>query len=427
MITDLATRMPTSKFEFENERGDRLSARLDLPPDGDPAAYALFAHCFTCSKNLAAVGNITRTLAARGIATVRFDFTGLGESEGDFAETHFSSNVEDLIHAARYMEAHLEAPSMLIGHSFGGAAVLRAAEHIPSARAVVTIGAPSSTDHVRRLLRDSEQEIRRRGEAEVSLADRPFKIRAAFLEDLALHRIQEAARNLGRALLILHAPMDDQVGVENAAEIFTAAKHPKSFVSLDDADHLLTNPADSEYAGGVIVAWAARYVGSSGEKHRDRAPSDNRIVARTGQQGYRTEIMANGHALVADEPLSVGGTNGGPTPYNLLAAALGACTTMTLRMYADRKEWPLEEATARLKHSRVHAEDCATCEEADTRIDVLDREIFLTGPIDEAQRERLLEIANRCPVHQTLEGEIRIETRLAAPDAPSPAAGERAV
>ena len=404
--------MPYQTFEFPNADGHMLSARWDLPADGEPVATALFAHCFTCSKNLASIGHITRALAAAGIATLRFDFTGLGESEGAFSETGLSSNVDDLVTAAEFMASEFGAPSILIGHSFGGAAVLRAAERIPTVVAVATIAAPSSADHVRKLLRGSEDEIERAGEAVVELGGRSFQIRDSFLDDLEEHRIDEAVASLGAALLILHGPLDQTVGIEHAARIFEHARHPKSFVSLDQADHLLTDAADSRYAGAVIAAWAGRYVRFSGEERADRAPTDNRIISRTGNDGFRTEIMANGHSLVADEPLAVGGSNTGPTPYNLLAAALAACTGMTLRMYADRKKWQLEGVTVRITHSKVHATDCRECEERDGKIDHLYRELEFEGDLDDSQRRRLVEIANRCPVHRTLESDVKIETAL---------------
>lgn len=404
--------MPSEKIRFVNDRGDRLAARLDLPVDGAPIAYALFAHCFTCSKNLGAVGHISRALTQAGIAVWRFDFTGLGESEGDFADTHFASNVQDLVAAARAMDARGEAPRILIGHSLGGAAVLRAAAEIPSAVAVATIAAPFDPAHVKRLLVDRVEEIEARGEAEVELGGRRFTIRKSFLDDLDAHDMAAAVGSLGKALLVLHGPLDQTVGIENAARIFEQARHPKSFISLDHADHLLGDAADSRYVGAVIAAWAGRYVEAPQEELKQGAPNDNRVVARTGGGGFRTEILANGHALVADEPASVGGTNTGPTPYDLLAAALGACTSMTLRMYADRKDWPLTAATVRVRHRKIHAADCDHCEENTAKIDHLDREVYLEGPLDEAQQARLLEIANRCPVHRTLEGDIVVETRL---------------
>lgn len=404
--------MRSEKVVFENKQGFELAARIDLPADGQPTAYALFAHCFTCSKNLNAVGHISRALTQAGFGVLRFDFTGLGESEGDFADTHFASNISDLLSAADYLEASYELPRILVGHSLGGAAVLMAARHLPSVVAVATIGAPSSPEHIRHLFVDDLDEISSSGEAEVRLAGRVFTIRKEFIEDLSRHDAPDAIGELDKALLVLHAPLDQIVGIENAAEIFQRAKHPKSFISLDTADHLLTEPEDSRYAGSVIAAWSARYIPAERRLAKQGPPDDNRIVVETGKEGFRTEISANGHSLVADEPLAVGGTDEGPSPYDLLVASLGACTSMTLRMYADRKKLPLESVVVRLRHQKIHAEDCAHCESEGARIDHIEREIELTGALDEDQRSRMLEIAERCPVHRTLESDIVIESRL---------------
>jgi len=407
--------MRSRTLRFDNGRGDTLAAVLDLPPDGEVVGCALFAHCFTCSKNLSAAAHVARALTAEGLAVLRFDFTGLGQSGGDFADTHVSTNVADLVAAARFMGETLEAPGLLVGHSLGGAAVLLAAGQLPSVRAVATIGAPCRPDHVRHLLAESEDEIRHRGEAEVVLGGRRFTVREDFLDDLDQHRMDEAVGGLGRALLVLHAPTDQTVGVENAAHIFQQARHPKSFVSLDTADHLLTDPADSRYAGQVIAVWAGRYLGASQPERKRRAPDDNRVVARTESGGLRTEVLAGGHPLVADEPASVGGTDEGPSPYDLLAAGLAACTSMTLRMYADRKGWPLEAATVRVLHEKVHADDAVT---GGGKLDRFTREIAVEGDLDDDQRQRLVEIAERCPVHRTLHGDPEVVTRLA--DVPAP-------
>jgi len=406
--------MSSHRVTFEGAHGDELVGRMELPVDGAPVAYALFAHCFTCTKNIQAAGNISRAMARAGIGVLRFDFTGLGESEGDFADTHFSSNVADLVAAARFLEQEFAAPKVLVGHSLGGAAVLMAARELEAVAAVATIGAPCSPDHVRHLLVSAEDEIEQKGEAEVLLAGRPFTIRKSFLEDLDEQHMQEVIAGLGRALLIMHAPMDQIVGIENAAEIFHHARHPKSFISLDTADHLLMNEADSLYAGAVIASWAARYVGQPQQVQKAGPPSDNRIVAETGPTGFRTEVLANGHALIVDEPASVGGTNFGPSPYDFLVAGLGACTSMTLQMYARRKQWPLETARVRLRHGKIHAEDCATCEETEGKIDHIDRELELVGDLTNEQRARLTEIAERCPVHRTLESRTHVTTSLRA-------------
>jgi uncharacterized OsmC-like protein/pimeloyl-ACP methyl ester carboxylesterase len=354
--------------------------------------------------------NISRALTQQRIAVLRFDFTGLGESEGDFAGTTFSSNIEDLVAAAEYMGRELDAPAILVGHSLGGAAVLQAASRIPSVRAVATIGAPFDPGHVKHLFEGSLEEIEASGEAEVVLAGRRFTVGRQFVRDLDGHRMEETIAGLGRPLLIFHSPVDRIVGIDNAALIYKAARHPKSFVSLDDADHLLLDPSDSLYVGSVLAAWAHRYIDAPPEPDtREELRQDNRVSVRTAAGSFKTEILARGHSLIADEPTAVGGENLGPTPYDLLAAALGACTTMTLRMYADRKKWPLDEAVVRLQHSRIHAEDEEQLEDGDARLDRLDREVTLVGPLDDQQRGRLLEIADRCPVHRTLSAGVRID------------------
>lgn len=403
--------MRFQKLNFKNAQGERLAARLDLPLAPEPKAFALFAHCFTCTKNLTAIGNISRALNREGIAVLRFDFTGLGESEGDFADTNFSSNVEDLVAAGRFLEGEYEAPKILVGHSLGGAAVLQAAAEIPSAVAVATIGAPCKPEHVTNLLTASKETIERQGEAEVELAGRTFHIKKQFLDDLQQARMEEAIGSLKRALLIFHSPVDNIVGVDNAACIFKAAKHPKSFVSLDHADHLLSEHDDSLYVGSVLAAWAHKYLEKSKAKTKEELKRDW-LVVRTGGSGYRTEMLAGNHALIADEPESVGGDDSGPSPYEYLTAALGSCTSMTLRMYADRKEWSLEEIVVRLRHQKIHAEDCADCETQEGKIDQIEREIELAGDLTDEQRQRLLEIADKCPVHRTLHSEIVVETRL---------------
>ncbi len=402
--------MHTETLTIPGAAGGGLAASLDLPADLTPRAYALFAHCFTCTRNIRAAVHVSRALAERGIATLRFDFTGLGESDGDFADTTFSTDVDDLVAAARFLEREYDAPALLVGHSLGGAAVLQAAARVPSARAVATIGAPCEPGHVVHHFAERLEEIRRQGEASVSLAGRPFTIRQAFVEDLERTRMRETIASLGRPLLVLHAPDDDTVPVENAERIFAAARPPRSFVALDGADHLLRREPDARYVGRLIAAWAERYLPV------DESPSPTAepgwTVVSTGASGYASYVAAGRHRLVADEPESVGGADLGPSPYDLLSAALGACTGMTLRMYADRKGWPLAAVTVRLRHERIHARDCETCEATEGRVDRITRRIRLAGPLEGAQRRRLLEIADRCPVHRTLRGEVDVTTTL---------------
>jgi uncharacterized OsmC-like protein/alpha-beta hydrolase superfamily lysophospholipase len=404
--------MNKQPVEFSNEQGETLRGDV-YRPLRKPRAFVLFAHCFTCASNWKATVKIARALCEEGFAVLAFDFTGLGRSGGEFADTNFTTNVADLGAAARYIEAtHGEGPAMLVGHSLGGTAVLAVAGDIASCRAVVTIAAPSRAAHVENLLSDARQSIESAGEARVDIGGRPFLIRKQFLDDLNRHAVPDNLRALGRALLILHSPVDTVVSISNAGEIFERAVHPKSFVSLDDADHLLNREEDAEYAAAVLSSWASRYLGVR-EKRAKFSAAGESVIAQTGREGFLTEIDAAGHELVADEPLRVGGNDAGPSPYALLAAALASCTSMTLQLYARRKGLALETATVRVRHSRVHAEDCADCEKGAPKIDKFDRDLVLVGELDEAARQRLFEIANRCPVHRTLEGQVIIETALA--------------
>ncbi len=405
--------MSTLPVSFPNADGVTLAGRLDLPDAAAPRAYALFAHCFTCSKDLRAARRIAQALTDHDIGVLRFDFTGLGHSEGDFADTTFSSNTDDLVAAAEWLAEHHEAPSILIGHSLGGAAVLRAATRIPSSKAVVTIGAPAEPEHVAELLRSSREQIERDGTADVELAGRRFSIRKEFLEDLEAADSISRIADLRRALLVLHSPRDLQVGIDNARAIYVAARHPKSFVTLDGADHLLTDPRDALYAGRMIASWVERYLPEVAASEVDEQDLEGHaVLSATGATGFRTELRLGRHRLVADEPESVGGGDEGPTPYDLLNAALGACTSMTLRMYADRKKLPLEGVKVRLRHSKVHAADCAECETKTGKVDRIEREIELLGPLTDDQRSRLLQIADKCPVHRTLHNELTVVSRL---------------
>ncbi len=402
--------MQSRKITFANDDGTVLSGLLDLPAAA-PHAYALFAHCFTCSKNLKAATNISRSLTDAGIAVLRFDFTGLGQSEGEFAETNFSSNVSDLLAAARYLEDQHQPAAILVGHSLGGTAVLQAAPELSSVAAVATIGSPADPAHVEHLLAGARADIEDRGQAEVRLGGRPFTIRRQFLKDLEKHDLPAAIASLRKALLIMHAPLDDVVGIDNASRLFQAAKHPKSFVSLDRADHLLSRERDSRYAGRVLANWASLYLPAADAPPPLRGEA-GAVVARTSTGGFKTDVVAGDHRLVADEPASVGGSNLGPTPYDLLSAALATCTTMTLRMYAEHKGLKLDSATAKVSHGRVHADDCEDCDTGQGKIDEFQRELEFDGELSAVERKRLLEIADRCPVHRTLENEIKVRTQL---------------
>jgi uncharacterized OsmC-like protein/alpha-beta hydrolase superfamily lysophospholipase len=405
--------MPAERFDFPNAAGERLAALIDRPA-GAPRAFALFAHCFTCGKDIRAAKRIAEGLTARGIAVVRFDFTGLGASEGEFANTNFSSNVADLAAAANHLREVERAPALLIGHSLGGAAVLAAAGDVPEARAVATIAAPADPSHVTGLLKDRVDEIRARGEVEVSLAGRPFRIRREFLDDVSEQRLDEKIAKLRKALLVLHAPGDDIVGIDNASHIFLAAKHPKSFVSLADADHLLSKPRDSAYVADVIAAWASRYLDMEAAAETAATEPRNVVVTETRAGTFQQTIRVGRHTLTADEPVAAGGLDTGPNPYDLLLAGLGACTAMTLRLYADRKQLPLERVSVKLAHSRIHAQDCETCETKEGMLDRIDKDITVEGPLDEAARARLLEIAEKCPVNRTLKSEIDIRGTIRA-------------
>ncbi len=400
--------MNSRKITFENNSGHQLTARLEMPAFGKPRAYALFAHCFTCSKDLNAVINISRTLTLSNMAVLRFDFTGLGESEGDFHNTNFTSNVGDLISAAKYLQDNYEAPSLLIGHSLGGAAVLAAAPSMPFVKAVATIGSPADPSHVEHLFSDQLDEIKKEGVAEVSIGGRPFKLAHHFIEDIRMADLESVIPNMKKALLIMHSPQDMIVEVDNARIIYQRAKHPKSFISLDGADHLLSSKKDSQYAATMIASWAGRYIDL--EDINELPESERQVVVRTGDDGYTTEVRAGNHTYLADEPESVGGKDLGPTPYDYLLTALGTCTSITLRMYADHKKWPMEQVLIHLQHGKVHEKDSEYSDDPKAKIDQITREIELIGPLDETQRARLLEIADRCPVHKTLEGKIKVVT-----------------
>ncbi len=401
----------TNLIHFPGAFGTALAARLDLPPTA-PIAYALFAHCFTCSKDSLAAARISAALVEHGFGVLRFDFTGLGGSAGDFANTNFSSNVADLVAAAAWLREHHQAPRVLIGHSLGGAAVLAAAGQIAEAAAVATIGAPFDPGHVQHLLGSAAAEIAATGEAEVTLVGRKFRIRKQFLDDLAANGNGERIGHLRKALLVFHSPRDTTVDIENAARIYAAARHPKSFVSLDTADHLLTGKADAAYVAAVLAAWAGRYVNATAAVPAPPPATGEVTVMETLEGRFTQDITAGAYHLRADEPATAGGNDSGFTPYDLLLASLGACTSMTLRMYAEQKKWPLERVTVQLRHNKIHAKDCAECETREGKIDRIEREIRLTGNLDAAQRARLMEIADKCPIHRTLHSEVLIKTRM---------------
>ena len=402
--------MNLQKIEFQNREGQKLVGRLELPVDRHPHNFAIFAHCFTCNKNLAAVKNIGRALTSNGFGVLRFDFTGLGESEGDFADTNFSGNVEDLVAAADYLAENHTTPTLLVGHSLGGAAVLFAAADIPSIKAVATIGAPSNPVHVKHLFKSNLEEIEASGKAKVNLSGRDFTIKKQFLDDLESKSLPETAKQLRKALLIMHSPQDDTVGIKNAEEIYLAARHPKSFVSLDGADHLLMNKKDSIYTGEVIAGWAKRYVDLPDE---DQLKTKHQVVASLDKEdGFTTAMKVGNHYMVADEPISYDGNDFGPSPYELVSAGLSACTAMTVQMYTKRKDWPLDNIEVHTSYGKDHATDCEDCEADTAKIDTFHREIKLTGDLDEKQKNRILEIADKCPVHKTLYSETQVITKL---------------
>lgn len=403
--------MKANNIKFQNKEGAYLYAKIDLPADQKPISFALFAHCFTCSKSLAAVRNISQSLTGAGFGVLRFDFTGLGESEGDFANTNFSSNIRDIESAASYLQENFSAPSLLIGHSLGGAAVLYAAAQIESVKAVATVGAPADPEHVTQLISNGIDDINSKGFAEISIGGRPFTIKKQFIDDLKAVDMPTVLHNLRKAVLIAHSPQDNIVGVENAAAIFKAARHPKSFISLDGADHLLSKSKDSLYVGALIANWAKRYI--SFEEAKKPKTHLQVVASLQHEDKFTTQIKAGKHFFMADEPESYGGQDFGPSPYDFVSSGLASCTAMTIRMYADQKKWKVDEVNVHIEHSKVHAEDCGACENANSaKIDRFTRVVELIGELDESQRLRLLEIANKCPVHKTLLSSIDIKTEL---------------
>lgn len=403
--------MAGQKVSFPGSLNEQLAARLDLP-DTPPRGFAVFAHCFTCSKDTKAAAYIARALAEQGFGVLRFDFTGLGGSGGDFGNTNFSSNVADLLAAVQWLRTEHMAPALMIGHSLGGSATLAAAGQVPECQAVVSIGAPFDPEHVSHQFEGDLELIKEKGQAKVSIGGRAFNISQDFIEDLSGQPQRDRIHGLKRPLLVLHAATDRIVNVDNARRIFEAALHPKSFVSLDNADHLMNDEADARYAADVLVAWAARYIGAAASPQTERAPEGFVRVSERGTGMFANTVSAGKHSLLADEPVSFGGTDLGLTPYQLLQAAVGACTSMTIRMVAKRKKWPLERVTVDLEHEKIHATDCEQCETESGKIDRIDRYITLEGPLDDAQRAELTRIADRCPVHRTLHSEVVVATTL---------------
>jgi uncharacterized OsmC-like protein/fermentation-respiration switch protein FrsA (DUF1100 family) len=398
---------------FSNSDGMKLAGTMHVPDAGPVRACALFAHCFTCSRNVKAAVYIADALAQQGLVVLRFDFTGLGQSGGDFENTDFSSNVSDLVDAAGFLASEHQAPDILIGHSLGGTAVLSAAHQLDSVVAVATLGAPAEAEHVLNLIEDELPRIESSGKARVKLAGRSFSIRRDFVDDVRAQSVRDGIGELRRALLIMHSPLDEVVPIEEAARIYASARHPKSFVTLDDADHLLSNDRDSRYAARVLVAWVSRYLSEDlAEPPKADFREGASTVAARPQDIFLSAVNADGHRFVADEPEKHGGEGRGPSPYDLLAASLATCTAMTLNMYARRKKLPLDQVEVAVRHDRVHAEDCEDCSSERAKVDVLDREVSLAGDLDSEQRQRLLEIADRCPVHRTLESKIRIRSAL---------------
>ncbi len=404
--------MKRSKLNIQNKKGLKLQAYLELPANQKPNYFAIFAHCFTCTSSLSAVKNISRALTNYGFGVVRFDFTGLGRSEGEFAESHFSANVDDLIAVSNYMDSNYEAPSLLVGHSLGGAAVLSAASQLEHIKAVATIGAPATVSHVTHLFSHGIEEVKEKGEVEVNIGGRPFKINKDFVEDFGKTDLPSIVKELRKPLLILHAPTDTVVGIKNAEQLYHHAHHPKSFVTLDNADHLLSNPNDSQYAGNIIGTWVQRYF----------EPKENIMLETKGEQlvghlnliedNFTTSIQTKNHTMVADEPSAVGGDDFGPSPYEYLNAGLVACTAMTLKMYAERKQWDLQEVFVYVTHSRKHSDDLGLDIEKPTYLDHISKKLKFVGNLDETQKERLKEIASKCPVHKTIASEVIFNTTI---------------
>ena len=404
--------MSSVKLNIQNKKGHKLQAFLELPADQKPQYYAIFAHCFTCSSALGAVRNISRSLTSHGFGVIRFDFTGLGRSEGEFAESYFSANVDDLLAVNDYLKTHYQAPSLLVGHSLCGAAVIVAASKLENIKAVATVGAPATISHVTHLFSHGIEEVKAKGEVEVNIGGRPFKINEEFVADFGKTDLPEITKNLRKPLLIMHAPFDKIVGIENAHKLYHEAHHPKSFVSLDDADHLLSNSKDSRYVGHMIGTWVQRYFEQEDNSILDTKGEQLVAHLNVAEDNFTTSIQTKKHNFIADEPASIGGDDFGPSPYDYLSAGLATCTVMTLKMYAQRKKWDLQEVYAYITYSKKHSDDLMLDFDKPTRIDHLQKRLKFVGNLDEKQKARLKEIASKCPVHKTLQSEVVIETEL---------------
>ncbi len=401
--------MASLKVQFQNKLGFELSARLEFPLAKKPVAYVVFAHVFTGTKSLSATRHISRALTLNGYAVLRFDFTGLGQSEGDFADTNFTSNVDDIVAAAEFLKENYEAPKIIVGHSLGGAASIFASKKIDSVRAVATIGAPSQPEHVTHLLESNIDQIESQGKANVNIGGKQFTIKKQFLDDLRSKDLFNVIKNLKKALLVMHSPQDHVVEIENAAQIYHAAHHPKSFVTLDHANHMLTNKDDAYYVGNVIASWVKRYIDQEPE---EVLKTDKQVLTRLGTEGFTTDILAGKHGLVADESENLGGLDFGPSPYELLNASLGACIAMTLQMYARRKKWDLDEVKVHLSFNKSYHEDCEHCENDNGYLNTFDIELELEGSLDAAQQNRLIQIAHKCPIHKTLKAHKEFNVSL---------------
>ncbi|WP_458628714.1 bifunctional alpha/beta hydrolase/OsmC family protein [Winogradskyella sp. PC D3.3] len=404
--------MKSTKLKIVNRKGLILNASLELPANQKPNYYAIFAHCFTCSSSLSAVRNVSRALTQNGFAVLRFDFTGLGRSEGEFSDSHFSANVDDLLDVHQYIAEHYKAPSLLVGHSLGGAAVLVAASKLEAVKAVATVGAPATVDHVKHLFSHQVEESIEKGDIEVNIGGRPFVINQSFVEAFDKTDLPLIVGNLRKPLLIMHSPIDKIVGIANAEQLYKNAHHPKSFVSLDNADHLLSKEEDSQYVGEVIGTWAKRYFPK--EENVMLSTEGEQLVGHLNiiEDNFTTSIQTKNHTLIADEPASVGGSDFGPSPYEYLNAALAACTVMTLKMYAERKKWDLREVYVYISHSRKHSDDLNLVLEQPKYLDHISKKLKFVGDLTTEQIERLKEISSRCPVHKTIASEVVFETEV---------------